>query len=50
VGAILDAPFSNTVNDVPISAICRGIERDLLEQVGEPTLPDPVPVVAGYLW
>jgi hypothetical protein len=31
-------------------AICRDIERDLLEQLGEPNLPDPVPVVAGYLW
>jgi ion channel-forming bestrophin family protein len=50
VGAILDAPFSNTVNDVPITAICREIERDVLEQLGEHPLPDPVPVVAGYLW
>jgi putative membrane protein len=50
VGAILDSPFANTVNDVPISAICREIERDLLEQLGEPALPDPVPVVAGALW
>jgi ion channel-forming bestrophin family protein len=50
VGAILDAPFANTVNDVPITAICRDIERDLLEQLEEPNLPDPVPVVAGYLW
>jgi ion channel-forming bestrophin family protein len=50
VGAILDAPFANTVNDVPITAICRDIERDLLEQLDEPNLPDPVPVVAGYLW
>jgi putative membrane protein len=50
VGAILDAPFANTVNDVPITAICRDIERDLLEQLGDHPLPEPVPVVAGYLW
>jgi ion channel-forming bestrophin family protein len=50
VGAILDAPFANTVNDVPTTAICRDIERDLLEQLGERPLPEPVPVVAGYLW
>jgi putative membrane protein len=50
VGAVLDAPFANTVNDVPISAISRDIERDLLEQLGDHALPDPVPVVAGYLW
>jgi ion channel-forming bestrophin family protein len=50
VGAVLDAPFANSVNDVPITAICRDIERDLLEQLGDDPLPDPVPVVAGYLW
>jgi putative membrane protein len=50
VGAVLDAPFANTVNDVPITAISRDIERDLLEQLGDLPLPDPEPVVAGYLW
>jgi putative membrane protein len=50
VGAILDSPFANTVNDVPVSAICRDIERDLLEQLGDTTLPDPEPIVAGFLW
>jgi ion channel-forming bestrophin family protein len=50
VGAVLDAPFSNTVTDVPINAICREIERDLLEQLGERPLPEPVKDVAGYLW
>jgi putative membrane protein len=50
VGAVLDAPFANEVSDVPITAICRDIERDVLEQLGLHPLPDPVPVVAGYLW
>jgi ion channel-forming bestrophin family protein len=50
VGAILDTPFANAVADVPVTAICRDIERDLLEQLGDRPLPDPVPVVAGYLW
>ena len=50
VGAVLDTPFANNVNDVPITAICRDIERDLLEQLGEQPLPEPEPVVAGYLW
>jgi ion channel-forming bestrophin family protein len=50
VGAVLDSPFANNVNDVPITAICRDIERDLLEQLGEQPLPEPEPVVAGYLW
>jgi putative membrane protein len=50
VGAALDAPFANTVNDIPMTAICRDIERDLLEQLGDHPLPDPMPVVDGYLW
>ncbi len=50
VGAVLDEPFANNVNDVPITATCRDIERDLLEQLGEHRLPEPVPAVAGYLW
>jgi putative membrane protein len=50
VGAALDEPFANNVSDVPITAICRDIERDLLEQLGEQPLPDPVPAVGGYLW
>ena len=49
VGAVLDSPFANNVNDVPITAICRDIERDLLEQLGEQPLHEPKPVVAGYL-
>lgn len=50
VGAVLDAPFANTVNDVPLDAICVDIERDLRAQLGDRELPEPVPVVAGYLW
>lgn len=50
VGAVLDAPFANTVNDVPLDAICVDIERDLRAQLGDNDLPAPVPVVAGYLW
>ncbi len=50
VGAVMDAPFDNTITDVPITFICRDIERDLLEQLGDQHLPDPVRPVAGYLW
>jgi putative membrane protein len=50
VGSILDAPFANTVNDIPVTAISRDIERDLLEQLGDHPLPEPVPAVAGILW
>ena len=50
VGAVLDAPFENATTDVPLSAVCRGIERDLLEQLGEATLPPLAVPVNGYLW
>lgn len=50
VGAVVDAPFEGTTTDVPMTAICRAIERDLLEQLGETELPPPVEPVDGYLW
>jgi ion channel-forming bestrophin family protein len=49
-GEVLDAPFENTTNDVPLDALCRAIERDLREQLGESELPDELVPVAGYLW
>ena len=50
VGAVIDAPFENTVTDVPLLSICNAIERDLLEQIGEPDRPIPTVAVDGYLW
>jgi putative membrane protein len=50
LGSVLDAPFENTISDVPITFICREIERDLFEQLGDHELPDPVSAVDGYLW
>lgn len=50
VGAVIDAPFEGTTTDVPMTAICRAIERDLLEQLGETELPPPAEPVDGYLW
>jgi putative membrane protein len=42
-------PFANTVHDVPMSAMCRTIEIDLLQSIGEEPLP-PVQPVKGVLW
>lgn len=50
VGAIIDAPFENTITDVPLTSITTDIERDLREQLGDTRLPEPLPVVDGYLW
>jgi len=47
--ALLD-PFEGTPTDTPMSSIVRTIEINLLEQIGEKNLPDPVePVDGRYL-
>lgn len=49
VGDDLVDPFANTVHDVPLTAMCRTIEIDLLEAIGDQPLP-PVKPVDGILW
>lgn len=39
VGEVNEDPFENRVTDVPLSALCNTIERDLLEMLGETELP-----------
>jgi ion channel-forming bestrophin family protein len=39
VGESSEAPFENGLNDVPMTAICRNIEVDLRELLGEQNLP-----------
>ncbi len=47
--ALLD-PFEGEPNDTPMSSIVRTIEINLLEQIGDKNLPDPVePVDGRYL-
>ena len=41
-GDTSEDPFAYGINDVPMTAICRQIEIDLLEMLGEQTLPQPV--------
>lgn len=50
VGDDLVDPFANNVHDLPLSAMCRTIEIDLLQSIGE-TAPAPmVPDKNGVLW
>jgi putative membrane protein len=49
VGAELRNPFENAPNDTPMTALCRTIERDLRQQLGEVDLPPPVEPVGGVL-
>ncbi len=39
MGHASENPFDNQINDVPMTAICRSIEIDLRELLGETELP-----------
>jgi len=49
IGDDLVDPFANTVHDVPLNAMCRTIEIDLLQAIGEEA-PAPLTPVKGVLW
>jgi putative membrane protein len=49
IGDDLVDPFANAVHDVPLSAMCRTIEIDLLQAIGDPA-PQPLNPVKGVLW
>lgn len=49
-GAANDEPFSNSVTDVPIDAVCTELEHDVCATIGEPDGPDLAVAVDGYLW
>ena len=49
IGDDLVDPFANTVHDVPLNAMCRTIEIDLLQAIGDKA-PDPQVAVKGVLW
>jgi putative membrane protein len=50
IGRDLEGPFDNTVHDVPLTSICRTIEINLRQQLGEPDVPAPLQPVRGVLW
>ena len=49
VGDDLVDPFANTIHDVPLRAMCRTIEIDLLDAIGDEA-PAPIAPVDGVLW
>ena len=49
IGDDLVDPFANTVHDVPLTAMCRTIEIDLLQSIGDPA-PEPLKPEKGILW
>ena len=49
VGDDLVDPFANTIHDVPLRAMCRTIEIDLLDAIGDEA-PPPITPIDGVLW
>jgi ion channel-forming bestrophin family protein len=49
IGEDLTDPFANSVHDVPLTAMCRTIEIDLLQTAGLPA-PEPLTPDHGVLW
>lgn len=50
IGDDLVDPFANTLHDVPLSAMCRTIEIDLLQAIGEAAPAPLTPDKRGVLW
>ena len=49
IGDDLVDPFARTVHAVPLLAMCRTIEIDLLQSIGDEA-PEPIKPVKGVLW
>lgn len=50
VGRVNEDPFENRIQDTPMTTLCRTIEMNLLEVLGEKDLPKPLQPVDGFLW
>jgi putative membrane protein len=49
VGEVNEDPFENRITDVPLTAMCNTIERDLREMLGENDLPKKLEAENGFL-
>jgi len=50
IGRNVEAPFENDIHDTPMTALCRTIEINLRQMLGESELPPPVQPVNGFLY
>jgi putative membrane protein len=50
IGQDLEDPFEGRVHDIPMGAITRTIEIDLLQSIGAAEVPAPVAVTDGVVW
>lgn len=49
-GEIMEDPFENRIHDIPMSALCNTIERDMLQQLGSERVPDKLPAEDHVIW
>ena len=49
IGRRTEDPFENKFEDIPMTALCRNIEIDLRQQLGESSIPKPLEPVDGIL-
>lgn len=50
VGEVNEDPFENRITDVPLTALCNTVERDLKEMLGEDELPVKLGERDGFLF
>jgi len=50
IQALLKNPFDNTIADTPMTSLCRTIEIDLKQMLGEKDLPEAIQPVDGILY
>jgi putative membrane protein len=50
IGRDLENPFENLPNDISLTALCRTIEINLKQMLGEREVPEPLKPVDGVLW
>jgi putative membrane protein len=50
VGEVNEDPFENRITDVPLTAMCNTLERDLREILGETDLPKKLEAENGFLY
>lgn len=49
IGGRTEDPFDNKMEDIPLQAICRAIEIDIKQQLGEHSVPPPLKPQDGIL-
>jgi len=50
VGEVNENPFENKITDIPMTALCIQIERDLKEMIGDKAIPEMIIPENGYLF